>query len=718
MSFLQSSGSLNVSNDSAVFQMMSTLQFPLDKIIDDRVRQVWYVVLKCAMYELFGAFGLVTNVLTLAVLWDMGCHDSSGTTLISLTLSDLVNMLVLLWMGVCYNPFFTYSGVSFDTQSVVYLSGGWLKIYISRVTSWITAFLSVERCLCIAMPFRVKHALTKSRSAYVNAGIFIVIFCMLPPIYATTWLSWQWFPDRNRTLLGLDFSSQRDDVYPTVASVNVVLSYVSFFIILACTVALVVTLKRQAEWRTSTSSGLILSFAKERRVNKMIVLITVLFIVCYFPGTVVLLVMVFIPEFNKGMFYNNLFTVVWAFIHIIEAWNSSFNIFVYYRMSSKFRAVLNSKFSLVRKYIEISTMVISPDIKYDVTTYVNTTVAHVTAAPALTKTPAPNKILNDDMAYIFFVVVKCAMYEVTSVFGIVTNALCLVVYRKMGCEETVNVTLIGLTISDLASLVVLFWMGICFNPLFTYSGVHFDTQSVVYMSGGWVKLYLTRVSSCITAFVTLERCLCIIIPLKIKQVMTPKRAVVFIILSFFFMGMTLPPVYYTTRLEWLWYPARNKTLLGLAFTPEREEIYNSVIAINLVLTFIAFVVIIGGTLMLVFNLEKKTEWRRQSVSAQKHSTMSMKDKKISKMITFIAALFVASFFPGTVLFVVMMIIPEFNRGKLYNNLFTTTFAFSHILEGVNASVNIFIYFKMSSKFRQVFDQTFRFWKVKPEKEPM
>ncbi|KAH9514448.1 hypothetical protein Btru_025285 [Bulinus truncatus] len=347
----KSSGSLNVNNDSAVFQMMSTLQFPLDKIIDDRVRQVWYVVLKCAMYELFGAFGLATNVLTLAVLWDMGCHDSSGTTLISLTLSDLVNMLVLLWMGVCYNPFFTYSGVSFDTQSVVYLSGGWLKIYISRVTSWITAFLSVERCLCIAMPLRVKHALTKSRSAYVNAGIFIVIFCMLPPIYATTWLSWQWFPDRNRTLLGLDFSSRRDDVYAAVASVNVVLSYASFFIILACTVALVVTLKKQAEWRTSTSSGLVSSFAKERRVNKMIVLITVLFIVCYFPGTVVLLVMVFIPEFNKGMFYNNLFTVVWAFIHILEAWNSSFNIFVYYRMSSKFRAVLNSKFSLVRKYL-------------------------------------------------------------------------------------------------------------------------------------------------------------------------------------------------------------------------------------------------------------------------------------------------------------------------------------------------------------------------------
>ncbi|CAL1543157.1 unnamed protein product [Lymnaea stagnalis] len=319
--------------------------------------------------------------------------------------------------------------------------------------------------------------------------------------------------------------------------------------------------------------------------------------------------------------------------------------------------------------------------------------------------------MNDGVAYICFVVVKCAMYEICSAFGIVTNIICLIVFRKLGCDETVNVTLIGLTIADLASLIDLFWMGICFNPLFTYSSVYFDTQSVAYLSGGWVKLYLTRVSAWITAFVTLERCLCIAIPLKIKTVMTPRRATIFIALSFFFMGLTMPPVYYTTRLEWLWYPDRNKTLLGLAFTKEREEIYNSVISINLVLTFIAFATIISCTLILVLNLEKKAEWRKKSVSAHKLSSMSVKDQKVSKMITFIAVLFLVSFFPGTVLFIVMLMIPEFNKGKLYHNLFTTTFAFSHILEGANASINVFVYLKMSSKFRTVFFETFSFKKV-------
>ncbi|KAK0048630.1 short-wave-sensitive opsin 1 [Biomphalaria pfeifferi] len=338
-----------MSNSTVLNNVLATQSYLTDKIIGDKVRQIWYVVLKCAMYDLFATIGIVANVINLSVFWEMGCHDSAGVTLISLTLSDLVSLLILFWMGMCYNPLFTYSDVSFDTQSVVYLSGGWLKIYISRVTSWITAFLSLERCLCIAMPLRVRRALTKSRSVYINAGIFVVIFCMLPPIYSTTWLDWQWFPDRNRTLLGLDFSSDRDHVYDTVALVNVVLTYVSFFIILACTLLLVATLNKQLQWRNATSKKLSSASSKELRVNKMIVLIALLFISFFFPGTVVLLVMVFVPEFNKGMFYNNLFTVVWAFIHILEAWNSSFNIFVYYHMSSKFRSILNYKFRCLRR---------------------------------------------------------------------------------------------------------------------------------------------------------------------------------------------------------------------------------------------------------------------------------------------------------------------------------------------------------------------------------
>lgn len=335
----------------------------VNKFIEDSVRMVWFVVLKCALYELFSLVGLVSNVISLAVFWRIGCHDSVNVSLVALTISDLVSLMVLFWMGLCYNPRFTYSDVSFDTWSLVYLTGGWPKIYLARVTSWVTAFITLERCLCIALPLRVRAIFTRGRSILINASIFLLIFLIMPPIYVTTRLSWQWYPDRNKTLLGLDFTSERNDIYNTVISINIILTYLSFFVVLVCSFVLLVSLERQARWRkvqadvkpsSATGKELKVNSAtgKELKVSRMVLLIAVTFMGTYLPGTALLLVMVFVPEFNKGKTYHNLFTVVWAFVHLLEAFNSSINIFVCLK-SSKFNTVFNQMFYNFQRFFNI-----------------------------------------------------------------------------------------------------------------------------------------------------------------------------------------------------------------------------------------------------------------------------------------------------------------------------------------------------------------------------
>ncbi|XP_059168686.1 uncharacterized protein LOC131950512 [Physella acuta] len=291
-------------------QRLTTAPTQVNKFIEDSVRMLWFVVLKCAMYELFSLVGIISNVVSLSVFSRIGCHDSVNVWLVALTISDLVSLLVLLWMGVCYNPWFTYSDVTFDTWSLVYLTGGWPKIYLARVTSWVTAFVTLERCLCIALPLRVKAIFTRGRSIFINASIFLLIFLIMPPIYVTTGLSWQWYPDRNKTLLGLDFTSERNDIYNTVISINIILTYLSFFVVLLSSFVLLVSLERHARWRkvkadVKPSSAT----AKELKVSRMVLLIAVTFMGTYLPGTALLLVMVFVPEFNKGRTYHNLFNL-------------------------------------------------------------------------------------------------------------------------------------------------------------------------------------------------------------------------------------------------------------------------------------------------------------------------------------------------------------------------------------------------------------------------
>ncbi|XP_005091056.3 short-wave-sensitive opsin 1 [Aplysia californica] len=316
------------------------------------------------------------------------------------------------------------------------------------------------------------------------------------------------------------------------------------------------------------------------------------------------------------------------------------------------------------------------------------------------------KLIDDNTAQFWFVVLKCGFYEAFSAFGIVTNIISLVVFYRMGFRETVNVSLFGLTLSDLGSLLVLFWMGICYNPLFTYSDVEFDTLSIVYLSGGWPKLYLTRVTSWITAFVAFERCLCVAMPLKVKQAITPRIAFAVNLSLAIMVGASLPPVYATTGLDWTWFPARNKTLLGLSFTEDRLEVYDVVVGFNLFFTLGSFLIVIVCTFVLVAQLKWKTKWRQSATKAQNTNTSS-RDQKISTMVTLLSALFVVCLLPSTAVFLAMILAPEFNKGKGYHNMFTIVWAVCHLFEAANSSLNIFVYTHMSSKFRRCLYAMFR-----------
>lgn len=75
----------------------------------------------------------------------------------------------------------------------------------------------------------------------------------------------------------------------------------------------------------------------------------------------------------------------------------------------------------------------------------------------------------------------------------------------------------GLAISDLGCLVTIIWTNLCLNPSFNSLDLPFESVGFQYLTSGWPHATFTRVTSWITAFITLERCLCITAPLKVLQ---------------------------------------------------------------------------------------------------------------------------------------------------------------------------------------------------------
>lgn len=77
------------------------------------------------------------------------------------------------------------------------------------------------------------------------------------------------------------------------------------------------------------------------------------------------------------------------------------------------------------------------------------------------------------------------------------------------------------------------------------------------------------------------------------------------------------------------------------------------------------------------------------------------------MVIVISSLFIVCFVPVSVNFIAYMILPEFFVDGKYRNMSIFFFGLGLILESTNSATNIFIYYSMSSKYRDVFKATFQ-----------
>ncbi|CAL1531906.1 unnamed protein product [Lymnaea stagnalis] len=308
------------------------------------------------------------------------------------------------------------------------------------------------------------------------------------------------------------------------------------------------------------------------------------------------------------------------------------------------------------------------------------------------------RLASNEMREIFQLVNYVSLCGAISLFGIAGNILNIIVFRKQGYADTTNISLMGLTIADLMSLLTMLWTSICYNPLFANSGVPFNSLDLMYLSGGYPHTCFNRITGFITAFITFERCLCIALPLKVKTIITPHRTRWTIIVIFFFTMAIFSPFYYANRLEW-----QNGTILHLVYAKEREAVESVIFYIHSVaLQALSLLVVIVCTIILVVQLNTKSKWRSSVTKPGANvESASMKEKRAVKMIALISTVFIICFMPGSLIFFTMAYEPEFNFTGDFKNIFFVVWSVAFVLETVNASVSILIYFNMSSKYHQV-----------------
>ncbi|XP_005109838.1 cannabinoid receptor type 1B-like [Aplysia californica] len=299
--------------------------------------------------------GSVANVINIVVICRLDHRQTVNISLLAMAISDLVVAVCTLWLCISHSPLLYFiPDLPFIPQEISLPTGSWVHVTFSRITAYLTLLISAERCLCILLPMKVKNLVTIARVKAIIVVIFIWGVGSQVPILATNRFVWKFIPARNRSLLGLIKIDSSDDVQVVVHMLTTIASqFVVFFGVVVCTTILVLKLRQQAKWRQSSSSTEASDIASKRdaRVSTTVTVISAIFVVCYFPNTINFVCVTTVPGYNLFQRYHALLVLVSACTFLLEAFNSSINIVVYYKFSSQyrrqFRRLFGSCFRLV-----------------------------------------------------------------------------------------------------------------------------------------------------------------------------------------------------------------------------------------------------------------------------------------------------------------------------------------------------------------------------------
>ena len=312
-----------------------------------------------------GALGIMGNILVLRVVTKRGFgRNRIHLSYITLAVLDLCCILASVACGFTTMDVFLRQ---FDKRTGYRLSaliGGLPHVAFSRTTGLVTAWITLERCLCVVFPTRVKIMITRRVTRAVLVAITTIGCAPMACVYAYVRFDLQvesmvknstistFAPDVDR-----DARWIQDAVLLLYGLFYPLFSWVS---VTACTAVLVTTLRQRSKWRgdnlarcvAETSTGHRPSAnvntsqrkqafsAREHRITKVVIMTAGLFIVCSTPMSVNLMARVSLPEYSRDGLFRYLFLVNGMVVVLLTQLNSSLNTVIFTLSGQKFRGLL------------------------------------------------------------------------------------------------------------------------------------------------------------------------------------------------------------------------------------------------------------------------------------------------------------------------------------------------------------------------------------------
>ncbi|XP_059152864.1 neurotensin receptor type 2-like [Physella acuta] len=298
------------------------------------------------------------------------------------------------------------------------------------------------------------------------------------------------------------------------------------------------------------------------------------------------------------------------------------------------------------------------------------------------------------------------VYTIISVLGMVTNVINVIIFRKMGVKDTVNKSLLVLSVTDLLYLLYTLLISLCYYPIWGDLDLNFNVLDLSILTVGWPEFYFRRAGNWVTAFITFERCLCTALPLKVKVLITPRRTNLILAAILCVLVLIIMPAYFAVEYQCQFDTSSNRTYVILVYHNNSAEIDSVTTAISFVFTIATFIFVIVCTVILVTSLRFKSKWRQNHFCADKTEMSSVRDLKVIKMVVSLSIIFILALIPDVAVMLTMTFDHRVSFYGEYVDLYLVLNGVSEPVLALNAALNILVYLKMSSKYRDTFSKVF------------
>ncbi|GFO29590.1 chemosensory receptor a [Plakobranchus ocellatus] len=307
--------------------------------------------------------------------------------------------------------------------------------------------------------------------------------------------------------------------------------------------------------------------------------------------------------------------------------------------------------------------------------------------------------------YIALITFLSYAIPVVAIIGIASNFFVIVICKKIGGSETINISYMALGISDLMASVIRLWGALCFAFIVTNTKLPFEPRSLSVPTSFFPGQGFDKTTAFITAFIALERCLCVQFPLHVKRIVTKRKTLFAIVIIYLFGFGPSNLSFIGFPFKWVFSSVQNRTILAAIplETPLRYIISRGLLAYyGTILHFTALIIVWICTIFLAVGMNKMAMTRQEYFKHSISKEDKQKELRVIKAVFLLAVTYLACSTPSAATLLVPHFEPEFTSSKGLKRISIVCHLSSALLTQMNSSANFFILLYVGSKYRQVF----------------